>query len=188
MNILIDVVALLLLVVNVWLGWKLGVVNRAIAFAGLYGGVAAATFAGNGLAKFFHGSGTPNDLYAAAWTFLAVVAIVQVMLEILGALYHDRVRQVTSLMFDRVIGALAGGALAVLQVSIICLVALAVGDARQEGATTLPPDRTTASDAVRHGEVGRVIDGMEPGIRRMFAPALPSDLSSHLVELAAPSK
>src|SRR3981189_161565 len=46
-----------------------------IAFAGVYGGVAAASFAGNGIAHYFHGRGTPTDLYSAAWTFIAVLVV-----------------------------------------------------------------------------------------------------------------
>lgn len=182
MRVVVDVGAILLILVNVLLGWRYGLVRRAIAFAGLFGGVAMATFAGNGISNFFRGQGNPDDLYAAATTYLLCVAAVTLMLEILGALYGDRVRDVLSLVFDRSAGALVGAAVGFFEIAIICLVMLAVGDAPQGGGHLVPSDRAKAANAVRDGLIGARIDSAERFVRDVFSPALPSDLPGHLAE------
>jgi uncharacterized membrane protein required for colicin V production len=187
MTLLIDVVAVLLIFVNAVAGWRFGVVGRMIAFAGLYGAVAAAGFLGNGLAHYVHGRGTANDLYAAAWAFVGVLAVGVLLVEVLAALYGDKLRSVTSLAFDRTAGLFAGSVVGFLEAAVICLVALSVGNAQSAGGTQgLPGDRTRVAAAVHDGIVGGRILSVEPGVRDLFSAALPSDLSGHLAELASP--
>src|SRR5579864_4335884 len=64
-----DLLLLLLIGLNAYLGWRLGLLRRVVAFAGLYVGVLAATNIGNGLASLF----AQHSLYANAWMFVAVV-------------------------------------------------------------------------------------------------------------------
>ncbi|MGH7747886.1 MAG: hypothetical protein ACREQ5_24465, partial [Candidatus Dormibacteria bacterium] len=64
MTLAIDIAAVVIIFLNAVAGWRFGIVGRMIAFAGLYAGVAAASFLGNGIAHYVHGRGTPNDLYA----------------------------------------------------------------------------------------------------------------------------
>jgi len=89
-----DFTAVALMLINIGLGWRFGIIGRAIALGGLYGGVAAATALGNGLLRFFGGGGEANDLYNSAWTFIGITFGVVFMVEILGALYRDRVEKV----------------------------------------------------------------------------------------------
>ena len=69
----VDLIAVALIVVNLLLGWKFGILGRALALGGLYGGVAAATAMSDRLLRFFGGGGAANDLYASAWTYVGVV-------------------------------------------------------------------------------------------------------------------
>ena len=187
MTLLIDAGAVVVIFLNGLAGWRFGIVGRMIAFAGLYAGVAAASFLGNGLAHYFHGRGSANDLYAAGWTFVIVIGIVVVMVEILGILYADRVRSVTSLVFDRTAGMIAGGVVGFLEIAVCCLVALSVGNSHPSpGVQDLPSNRTTVANAVRDGIIGGRIASVEPGVQDLFKPALPSDLSGHLAELTSP--
>jgi uncharacterized membrane protein required for colicin V production len=183
----IDIAAVVIIFVNAVIGWRFGIVGRMIAFAGLYAGVAAASFAGNGIAHYFHGRGTPTDLYAAAWTFIAVLVVVILMVEILGALYGEKVHSITSLAFNRTAGMVAGGVVGFLEVAVVCLVALSVGGTQTgPGVQNLPGDRTKVASAVRDGILGGRILSVEPGVRDLFRPALPVDLPGHLAELTAP--
>jgi uncharacterized membrane protein required for colicin V production len=182
MRVVVDVGAILLVALNVFLGWRYGLIRRGIAFAGLYGGVALATFAGNSISNFFRGEGKPDDLYAAATTYALCIFVVTLGLEVLGALYGDKVRDVISLFFDRVAGAAAGAFLGFLEIAVICLVMLAVGDANQGNGQQLPRDHVKAGDAVRDAIIGSRIAGSEPFIRDIFVAALPSDLSAKLAD------
>ena len=75
-----DLLLLLLLGINIYLGWRLGLLRRLVAFAGLYVGVLAASNVGNALASTF----APHSLYANAWMFVGVVAFVVLVFEGLG--------------------------------------------------------------------------------------------------------
>ena len=177
----IDLIAVFLIVVNILLGWKFGIIGRALALGGLYGGVAAASTQSDRLLRLFGGGGAANDLYASAWTFIAVVFIVVAAVEILGALYRDRVEKVISLMFDRTSGIAAGVVIGVLQAAVVMMVALAVGDAHQTSPTQqIPSQHGETANAVRNSLIGSHIAGLDPAVKAFFGPALPDNLSSYL--------
>jgi uncharacterized membrane protein required for colicin V production len=183
----IDIAAVVIIFFNCVVGWRYGIVGRMIAFAGLYAGVAGTSFLGNGIAHYFHGRGTPTDLYAAGWTFVIVLLVIITLVEILGALYNDRVRAITSLAFDRSAGVIAGAVVGFLEIAVICLVALSVGQTQPgPGQQDLPSDRGKVASAVDDGLIGGRIASVEPGIKDLFKPALPTDLSGHLAELTNP--
>jgi Colicin V production protein len=183
-TLLIDVVAVVILLVNAVVGWRSGVIGRCIVFAGLYGGVAGATFMGNGLADYVHGRGTSGSLYASAWAFVVVLAVVVVLVEILVALYGDHLHAVSRLAFDRTAGMVAGVVVGVLEVAVLCLVAVSVGEAQPGGAPPGSP-ATTVADSVRNGIVSGRVLSVEPGVRALFSAALPHDLAAHLAELTS---
>jgi uncharacterized membrane protein required for colicin V production len=179
----IDLIAVLLIIVNLLLGWRFGIIGRALALGGLYGGVAAATAMSDRLLRLFGGGGAANGLYASAWTFIAVVFGVVAMVEILGALYRDRVEKVISLMFDRSSGVAAGLVVGVLQSAVVVMVALAVGDASTTAPTQhLPAQHTDTASAVRNSVFGSHIAGLDPAVRAFFGPALPASLSGYLAD------
>ena len=187
MTLTIDIAAVVIIFANCVAGWRYGIVGRMIAFAGLYAGVAGASFLGNGIAHYFHGRGTPTDLYAAAWTFVIILGVIVILVEILGALYGDKVRSITSLAFDRTAGLIAGGVVGFLEIAVICLVALTVGQTQPgPGQQDLPGNRSTVANAVNDGIIGGRIAAVEPGIKDLFKPALPTDLPGHLAELTSP--
>jgi hypothetical protein len=176
----IDLIAVALIVVNLLLGWRFGMVGRALALGGLYGGVAAATAMGNRLLRLFGGGGAANDLYASAWMFIGIVFGVVAAVEILGALYRDRVEKVISLMFDRTSGLVAGLVVGVLQVAVVLMVALAVGDTTGGPSQKLPASRADSASAVRNSVLGSHIAGLDPAVRAFFGPALPASLGGYL--------
>ncbi len=187
MTLAIDIAAVVIIFLNAVAGWRFGIVGRMIAFAGLYAGVAAASFLGNGIAHYVHGRGAAEDLYAAAWTFVAILVVVVLLIELLGALYGEKVRSLTALAFDRTAGLVAGGVVGFLEVGVICLVAVSVGSVKgAPGQQNLPGDRTRVANAVHNGIVGGRIYSVEPGLQDLFRPALPADLPGHLAELTSP--
>jgi uncharacterized membrane protein required for colicin V production len=179
----IDLIAVALIIVNLLLGWRFGIIGRALALGGLYGGVAAATAMGNRLLRLFGGGGAANDLYASAWMYIGVVFAVIAMVEILGALYRDRVEKVISLMFDRTSGIVGGLVVGVLQAAIVMMVALAVGDASSaDPGQKLPSERGNTASAVRNSVIGSHIAGLDPALKTFFGPALPPSLAGYLAD------
>ena len=183
---ILDVGAVVLLVVNVALGLRYGVVGRVIALAGVYSGVAAATFAGNGVARAVAGKNSPDDLYHAGWSFVIVFAVVVAMFEIIGALYRDKISAVVSLAFERAGGVVLALGVAFLEFAVVSMVLLAIGNASAGLGESVPPDRGKASDAVHDSTFGSAVSRADDQVHSFFSAVLPSDLASHLTEATQP--
>lgn len=182
MNYVVDQLVVLLIVGNIVLGYRFGVVGRAAAFAGLFGGVALATFASTSITRFFRGSGAPDDLYAATAIYLSLIALVVVVLEVLAFLYHERMQRVLSLLFDRTAGVLFGGFVGFLEAALVCVVVLAAGHTQPQGGEQLPLDRGKLARAVDDSLLGQQVARSQPFVTTLFRAALPSDLAGHLAE------
>jgi uncharacterized membrane protein required for colicin V production len=182
----LDATAIVLLVANVLLGLRYGVIGRLLAFAGVYSGVAAATFAGNGVARFFAGKGSPDDLYHAGWSYALIFLIVVAMFEVIGALYRDKITAVISLLFERSAGVVAGIGVAFLEFAMLCMVLLAVGQAANGATVQVPSDHAKAAAAVHDSWLGNATARAEDQVRTLFSGVLPSDLASHLAEATEP--
>jgi uncharacterized membrane protein required for colicin V production len=176
-----DFVLLLVVGVNCLLGWRFGLVRRAIAFCAIFAGVVSATYVGNPLAAMLR----PGDLYANAWSFIGVFVVVVVMIEILAALYGEQLQKLVTVVFDRVSGLLAGGVVGVLQAGVLFLVAQAVAAVPPSAPVAVPTTHTEAAVAVDHGLLTQLVVKIEPGIQALLGPALPGSLESRLSELPA---
>src|SRR5258708_25814957 len=179
---ILDVGAILLLVANVALGLRYGVIGRIVALAGVYSAGAAAPVAGSGGARAVAGKGSADDLYHAGWSFSAVFVVVILMFEIIGALYRDRISAVISLAFERTAGAIVGLGVAFLEFAVVCMVLLAVGQAAAAPTQRVPDDRAKAANAVHDSWLGNATARTEDQVRSFFSAVLPSDLASHLAE------
>ena len=171
-----DFVLLVVVVANCYLGWRHGLVRRAIAFLGVFAGTIAAYYVGDPLASTV----STGDLMSNAWAFIAVFCVVVVMVEILAALYSDVIQRTVVIMFDRVSGLAAGLVVGVVQLGVLCLVAQAVADAPASTTTTTPATRNVAVVAVDHGLLTQVVVKLEPGIQTLLGPALPGNLENRL--------
>jgi uncharacterized membrane protein required for colicin V production len=171
-----DFILLVIVGVNCYLGWRYGLVRRAIAFAAVFAGTIAAYYVGDPLAATL-GSG---DLVANAWAFVAVFAITVAMIEILAALYSDMIRRTIVIMFDRATGLVAGMVVGILQAGVLFLVAQAVANAPPTASTAPTATRATVAIAVDNGLLTQVVVKLEPGIQTLLGPAIPSNLQAHL--------
>jgi uncharacterized membrane protein required for colicin V production len=172
-----DLLLLALIVANVYLGYRHGFVRRLFGLGGLFLGCLAATYAGNSLAALID----PHSLYANAWFFVGIVAVIVLMAEILGYLYQERVSRFVVVMFDRVTGSLAGAVLGFFEASVVFLVALAVA-AVPAASSTAPPDRGNAGNAIKSAMLSGLAVRAEPGVQTVFSPVLPANLPSHLAD------
>jgi uncharacterized membrane protein required for colicin V production len=184
-----DLVAVGLILINLALGWRFGILGRALALGGLYGGVAAATAMGNGILRFFWGNGAAEDFYNSAWMFIGITFGVVAAVEILGGLYRDRMDKVISLMFDRTSGLIAGLVIGVLEAAVVVMVALAVGNAHTDigSLQQLPSHHEDTAKAVRNSLISSHIAGLNPAMQTFFGPALPDSLSGHFADTTAPT-
>jgi uncharacterized membrane protein required for colicin V production len=173
-----DFLVVLVIGLNVYLGYRSGLIRRAIALVAVFGAAVSAYNVGNPIAGAV-GGGT---LYANAWSFTGVFVLVIVMLEILGALYADRLERIITIAFDRVAGAIAGVIIGGLEVGVLFMVALATGQVQPTASNHVPSSHAQAADAVRSGALSGLIVKLEPGIESVMRPAIPIDLAGHLSE------
>jgi uncharacterized membrane protein required for colicin V production len=164
-----DALLVIAVAVNAYLGWSHGLVRRLVTALGVFLGVFAASNLGNAVAALIH----KNSLDANAWSFVAIFAFVVIVVEILGALMNDRLQKIVVAAFDRVGGVLVGAVVGVAEVLILFLVAIAVSGGPSPTHASLSQDihaATLSGQAVR----------LEPQVRTVFGPVLPTNLSTHL--------
>ena len=178
-----DLILLVIVGLNCYLGWHSGLVRRAIAFAAIFAGTVAATYIGNPVASFVR----PGDLYANAWAYIGIFALVVVMIEILAALYSEQIQKLVTLVFDRVTGLAAGLVVGVVEAGLLFLVAQAVADAPPTAPVFVPLTHTEAATAVDHGLLTQLVVKIEPGIQALLGPVLPTSLEQRLVEPSSSS-
>jgi uncharacterized membrane protein required for colicin V production len=173
-----DGLLLILIAVNAALGWRTGTVRRVLSFAGLYVGIVAAFYIGNGIAGVID----KGSLYANAWTFLGVTVIVVLGFELIGRLFSDRIDRILVLAFDRFAGMLVGAAVGFFQALLVFLVALSVGAAPSLLNNSVPPGRAAAADAIRGATLSGQAVRAEPALQRIISPLLSTDLTNHFLE------
>ena len=178
---LADLILVLIVGVNCYLGWRHGLVRRAIACAAVYGGALAAYYVGDPLA------GTLGDanLTGNAWAFVGVFGVAVLMIEILAALYSDLIKKTITVMFDRVAGLAAGLVVGGLELGVILLVIQAVADAPPSTANVSSTVRATPAIAVDHGVLTQVVVDLEPGIQRLLSPVIPGNIQDRLDQYSA---
>jgi uncharacterized membrane protein required for colicin V production len=178
---LADLILVLIVGVNCYLGWRHGLVRRAIACAAVYGGALAAYYVGDPLA------GTLGDanLTGNAWAFVGVFGVAVLMIEILAALYSDLIKNAITVMFDRVAGLAGGLVVGGLELGVILLVIQAVADAPPSTANVSSTVRATPAIAVDHGVLTQVVVDLEPGIQRLLSPVIPGNIQDRLDQYSA---
>lgn len=185
----IDLGGLGLIVLNVALGLRYGLLRRGIALAGVYAGIGVASLVGNGVANFFNNTHDPNALYRAGYWFVGIAFLVMVAIELLGFMYNDKIVRVASFMFDRTAGAVLGAVVGFLQIAMVCLVVLAVGSAKPPNERSpLPPNRAGYAQDVQASVIGGRVSSRQDLFLNIFKPVLPSDLPAHLAENADTTK
>jgi uncharacterized membrane protein required for colicin V production len=169
-QVLADALLVVAVAVNVYLGWSHGLIRRIVAAIGVFVGVFAATSLGNAIAALIH----PHSVEANAWSFVAIFLFVVIVVEVLGMLIDDRLQKIAVAAFDRIGGILAGAVIGIGEVLIVFLVAITISGVKSPYASMSEDIHA----ATLSGQVAR----LEPQVRTVFGPVLPSNLGEHLAE------
>jgi uncharacterized membrane protein required for colicin V production len=178
-----DALLVVVVIVNIYLGLRFGLLRRVVAFAGVYLGLFAATNIGNGLA----GLVSPHSVYANAWAYIGVFAVVVIAFEILGHLFNDRLQLIAVVLFNRLSGVLAGAAVGIAEVLVVFLVALALGGVPVSANNGVDPNRNATAKDIQDANLSSLVVRLAPEARFVFAPALPGDFSAHLAQSVVPA-
>src|ERR1700726_1929240 len=151
--------------VNAYLGWSHGMIRRIFSAVGVFVAVFAAANLGNAVASLVHA----HDAQANAWSFVSIFLFVIIVFEVLGALLNERLEKIAVAAFDRFGGVLVGAVVGVAEVLILFLVAISVN--------ATPP--STMSQDIHAATLSGQVVRLEPQVRTLFGPVLPSNLSDH---------
>ena len=174
-----DVILVLLVLSNAVFGWRTGTLRRIVCFAGLYAGVVAAYYTGNFFAGLFH----KGDIFANAWSFVAITTILVIIFEVIGHIFADRLQRLATFTFDRVAGMLIGAAVGFFQAGVLFMVALAVGAAPASSSNTVPPQRDLPSAAIHGAPLSSAALRAQPALNTIFSPFFtPDSLTTHFEE------
>jgi uncharacterized membrane protein required for colicin V production len=172
-----DIVLLLLVGLNAYMGWRYGFLRRVVAFAGVY----VACFAASNLGNTIAGIASSHSVTGNAWAFIFTFVIVVFVCEVLAAMVNERLQKLAVVLFDRVAGLISGVVVGLSEALILFLVAFAVAQAPATRAPAGPGGEPLAhalDSATLTGQATR----LEPFVSSLFSVALPHDLSSHLQE------
>jgi uncharacterized membrane protein required for colicin V production len=173
-----DAILVVLIIINAILGWRSGTMRRVVGFAGVYAGALAAYYTGNYFASLVR----KGDIFANAWSFVVVSAVVVIVFEVIGAVFAERLALLATFTFDRIAGALIGAAVGFFQASVLFMVALAVGAAPSSPANTIPPLRDLPATAIRNAPLSGQAIRAQPVLHTIFGPVFSQDLTTHLEE------
>ena len=82
----LDLIIVVILLLNIGLGWAFGLVRRIVAFAGLFAGVGAATLTSANTSTYIASTfGITSALWAHVVTYAVIVTFAIVLFEVLGA-------------------------------------------------------------------------------------------------------
>ncbi|HUY60980.1 MAG TPA: hypothetical protein VMW49_03805 [Candidatus Dormibacteraeota bacterium] len=177
MNLIVSVVVVVVFVLNLYMGWRFGLLRRLIPFAFFYGG----TLLGGATTgtSFFGRDFGLDPLYWSGITVCGLGALGWTIGEIISYLYRDQIRRLLVVAGDRVLGFLAGGLIAFLECGTWIIVALAVGTA-SSGGGLLPPSRGAVITAVHSSPVAQPIASAGSFTRSVMRYALPRNLPALL--------
>jgi uncharacterized membrane protein required for colicin V production len=168
-----DALLVVAVAVNVYLGWSHGLIRRIFTAVGVFLAVFAASNLGNAIAALVHS----HNLEANAWAFVSVFLFVIIVVEVLGTLLNERLEKIVVAAFDRIGGIVVGALVGVAEVLILFLVAIS---ATGSASTT----RSTMSQDIHAATLSGAAIRLEPQVKTLFGPVLPSNLSEHLAQNA----
>jgi uncharacterized membrane protein required for colicin V production len=168
-----DALLVVAVAVNAYLGWSHGLIRRLFTAVGVFLACFAASNLGNAIAALIHS----HNEQANAWAFVAVFLFVVIVVEVLGTLLNERLEKIVVAAFDRIGGALLGVVVGVAEVLILFLVAISVSGTASGTHTSMSQDIHAATLS------GQAVQ-LEPQVKTLFAPVLPSNLSDHFAQNA----
>ena len=172
-----DGLLVVLIVANAFLGWKSGFLRRVIAFIGLYVGIIAAYYVGDGIADFFN----KNSIVTHSWTFLGVVFVCVVIAEIVSRLLAERIERLLTLVFDKAAGLVSGAAVGFFQALTVFWVAFAFGAAPVTAQNNVPSDHATYANAIQTATLSGPASNALPALKTIVRPVVGDNLTDHLL-------
>lgn len=183
MNVL-DVLIILIVIVNMALGYAFGILRRLVALIGLFAGVGAATLTSANTSTYFAGwLGTNSAFWAHVITYAAIVVFVVILFEVLGAVYQRWINELIAPLFDKLAGVMAGMVVGALEVTLMLIVGIGLVNTSLPAGYTYPPAFFTMQQLFYESLLAPHFYGLEPLTRAIFSMVLPGNLATYFTQL-----
>jgi uncharacterized membrane protein required for colicin V production len=180
----LDLVIVVILLLNIGLGWAFGLVRRIVAFAGLFAGVGAATLTSANTSTYIATTfGITSALWAHVITYTVIVTCAILLFEVLGAVYQRYLDAMIAPAFDRLTGTLAGAVVGAFEVTVTLIIGVGIVRATLPPGYAYPPAFLTAQDWFNNSLLAPHFYGLEPLTRTIFSLVLPSSISGYFTQL-----
>src|SRR5437660_697995 len=136
----LDLIIVVILLVNVALGWAFGLVRRIVAFAGLFAGIGAATLTSANTSAYIGTTfGIASALCAHVPTYAVIVTLAILLFEVLGAVYQRYLDMLIAPAFDRLTGILTGAVVAAFEITVILIIGVGIVKSQLAAGYARPP-------------------------------------------------
>lgn len=180
----LDLVIVIILFVNIMLGWAFGLVRRVVAFLGLFAGIGAATLTSANTSQYIANSfGITSALWAHVVTYGVIVTLAVVLFEVLGAVYQRYLDLLIAPAFDRLTGTLAGAVVGAFEITVMLIIGVGIVRANLPSGYAYPPAFRVAQDWFNGSLLAPHFYGLEPLTRTIFSLVLPSSISEYFTQL-----
>jgi uncharacterized membrane protein required for colicin V production len=180
----LDLIIVVILLVNIGLGWVFGLVRRVVAFAGLFAGIGAATLTSANTSTYIANTfGITSALWAHVITYAVIVTFAVALFEVLGAVYQRYLDMLIAPAFDRLTGTLTGAVVGAFEVTVTLIIGVGIVTAQLPAGYTYPPAFLIARDWFNSSLLAPHFYGLEPLTRTIFSLVLPGSISSYFTQL-----
>ncbi|MDQ6710733.1 MAG: CvpA family protein [Candidatus Dormibacteraeota bacterium] len=180
----LDLIIIVLLLGNMALGWIFGLIRRAVAFAGLFAGLGAATLTSANTSGYIANSfGITSAIWAHVITYVLVVTFAVILFEVLGAVYQRHLDALIAPAFDRLSGVLVGGVLGAFEVTVILIVGVGLVTTSLPAGYGAPPAFLTWREWFTTSALAPHFYSLEPITSAIFSMVLPTSISSYFTQL-----
>lgn len=170
-----DLIFLLYIAANMFLGWRFGVSRRLVHFAGFYLGLLFALVTSVGMAKGLGFSAGDHPQSAHFFVYLAEVLLVTVIFEVLGFAYASLFRFISAIIFDRLLGAALALVASVLEIAMLLFMFSNMIATTGPSGSSLSAEVAVASGMLKDSPTANLIKNAENAAVFIFRPAIPDD-------------
>jgi len=175
---MIDILFVLYIALNIYLGWRYGVSRRLLHFGGFYIGIFMAGLMSVDLNKNFGWASGDHPQSSHFWLYLGVTMALVVIFEVLGFAYSGLFKFITAIIFDRIGGAAVALVAAVLEIAIMVFMFNAMVATGGSGNASLSAESSTIAGQIGDSPTVKVIRNFENAALFIFRPVLPADTTT----------
>jgi hypothetical protein len=180
----LDLLIAIVLITNIALGVRFGVVRRVVAFVGLFIGVGAATLVSANTSTHLAATfGWTSALWGHVVTYSVIVVGAVVLFEILGAVYARFIEMLVAPIFDAAVGGLAGAAVGAIEVTLALLIGIALLNSPLPSGYSYPPSFVNAQELIIGSWLAPHFYALFPVTKLVFAAVLPSSIGGYFTQL-----